>query len=131
MKHVSTFLGAGAFLLALVAMSFTVKHTPVTPSTPSSSKPATQKARDIYYYFYDVNDNYVDYNTATDETYRLENLYYVYVDQNSEGADLLENGYVMPGKPHTGWVDVFLYGHFGFLTNSKANHPATLQMHHH
>jgi hypothetical protein len=119
MKRLSTALGAMAFLLALAAMSFTVKHTPASKSTATPTKHAAQKARDTYYYFYDVNDNYVDHNTTINEEYRLENIYGVLVDENSGGGDLLEEGYVMPGKPHTGFVDVFLYGHFGSLTINK------------
>ena len=121
MKHLSTTLGAMAFLFALAAMSFTVKHPPASGSAAKSSSPAIKKARDVYYYFYDLNDNYVDHATAAQEEYRLENIYYVLVDQNSMGGDLLEEGYVMPGKPHTGFVDCFLYGHFGSLTNNQAN----------
>jgi len=119
MKHVSTTLGALAFFLALATMSFTVKHTPASKSTATPTKPATQNARDTYYYFYDVNDNYVIHNTTISEEYRLENIYGVLVDENSGGGDLLEEGYVMPGKPHTGFPDVFLYGHFGSLTIKK------------
>ena len=120
MKRLSSLIGAGAFILALAAMSFTVKHTPASKSTATPTKPATQKARDTYYYFYDVNDNYVIHNTTIDEEDRLENIYGVLVDENSGGGDLLEEGYVMPGKPHTGFPDVFLYGHFGSLTKSNA-----------
>jgi hypothetical protein len=123
MKHVSTTLGAMGFLLALAAMSFTVKHTPASGSTVTSSNPAAKKARDVLYYFYDQNDNYVDHATAIDEEYRLEDIYFVLVDQNPSGGDPLEYGYVMPGKPHTGFIDCFLYGHFGDLTNSRAKAP--------
>ncbi|HVU95475.1 MAG TPA: hypothetical protein VHE34_09630 [Puia sp.] len=120
MKRLSTALGALVFLLALTAMSFTAKHTPSSRSTITSSKPAAKKARDVAYYFYDLNDNYVDHATAADEEYRLENIYFVLVDQNPSGGDNLEYGYVMPGKPHTGFVDCFLYGHFGSLAYSNA-----------
>jgi hypothetical protein len=124
MKHVSTALGAGAFVLALVAMSFTAKHTPASNSTTTPPNHATQKARDVSYYFYDNNDNYVEHATAAQKEYNLEVIYQVLVDENSIGGDQLELGYVMPGKPHTGFPDIFLYGHFGSLTNSaaKTNH---------
>jgi len=120
MKRLSFALGALIFVMALTAMSFTAKHTPSSRSMITSPKPAAKKARDVAYYFYDLNDNYVDHATAADEEYRLENIYFVLVDQNSGGGDLLENGYVMPGKPHTGFVDCFLYGHFGSLAVNKA-----------
>jgi len=125
MKHVSTALGTGALLLALFAMSFTIKNTPASKPTITPAEHATQKARDVFYYFYDNNDSFVDHNTAAEEEYRLEDIYGVLVDENSIGGDQLELGYVMPGKPHTGFPDVFLYGHFGTLTrgaNKNARH---------
>lgn len=98
------------FLVALSTMGFTSKR--ATPPNPAST-PSTANHRDVYYYFYDNNDNYTVNATAISEEYRLENIYYVYVDENSIGGDQLEVGYVNPGKPHMGYPDIFLYGHFG------------------
>lgn len=113
MKRLSIMLGSLAFLLALTAMSFTVKRTPASKPITKPVKHAANKARDVAYYFYDNNDNYVTHATAAQEEYRLEVIYQVIVDENSAGGDQLELGYVIPGKPHMGFPDIFLYGHFG------------------
>jgi hypothetical protein len=97
------------FIAALSAMGFTGK--PIAPSKAATPS-ATQNHRDVNYYFYDNDDNYTNFATAITEEGRLEGIYGVYVDENSIGGTLLEEGYVMPGEPHTGFPDIFLYGHF-------------------
>ena len=104
MKRLSISLLALSFLLVLLTMGFTKK--------PTHAARPSQKIRDVGYYFYNNSDNFVDWATADDEAYELEEVYNVLVDQNSIGGTLLEEGYVNPGKPHMGFPDVFLYGHF-------------------
>jgi len=79
----------------------------------SGNASSPQKHHQVSYYWYDTNDNYVDFNTVAEEEYNLEVEYGVLVDENPMGGTLLEKGYQNPGKPHMAFPGSFLYGHFG------------------
>jgi hypothetical protein len=104
MKRLSIRLLTLGFLLALTGTGFTAK--------PGAAARPAHNTRDIYYYWYDDNDNYVDYNSVYNEEYNLEIEYQVLVDQNPTGGTLLEEGYVDAGKPHMDLPGGMLYGHF-------------------
>jgi hypothetical protein len=79
----------------------------------NASAPKTTASRDVYLYWYDTGDNYVDEATVSQEEYNLEVKYGVLVDTNPMGGTLLERGYQDYGKPHFDFPLATLYGHFG------------------
>jgi hypothetical protein len=129
MKHLRTTGMMLIFGAILVCMSFTTKRTTpanaaltrannpsamaLHPSAKTSASRIHTNHKDVFYYFYDTTDTYVENATADHEEVVLMNATGVLVDENSVGGTLLEEGYTIPGKPHMGFPDIFLYAHFG------------------
>ena len=101
MKRLCTSLLALTLLLGATSAIHPAKNTWDQRST-----------RDQLYYWYDMNDNFVDRASVATEEIELETKYGVLVDQNPTGGTLLEEGYVAAGKPHTDLPGGMLYGHF-------------------
>lgn len=87
------------------------------PAAGAVSKPSAQSGSaaqkfDVYYYWFDVNNNYLGWMDAAQMAGVLEEEYQVWVDEDTIGGTLLAEGYADGSLPHDEWPACDLYGHF-------------------